>query len=150
LDLQTLETTRRLGEVDRELILDLMNKFFARQAAGDIDQMLELVAPDIVCFPNTTWRHAHYPRRIVGKEALREALHQRHINYVLLETVSRRTLIDGDQAVVHRTQTLRERGSGVRHTFDCIDFLRFRDGLITEFCELPDGSAYSAVVHFPH
>lgn len=136
--------------MDRELILDVMNKFFARQAAGDINGMLELTAPEIVCFPTTTWRHAHYPRRIVGKEALREALHQRHINYELLENLAHRTLIDGDQAAVHRTTTMRERGGGVTYSFDCVDFLRFRDGLIVEFCELPDGSAYDAVIHFPH
>jgi predicted SnoaL-like aldol condensation-catalyzing enzyme len=59
-------------------------------------------------------------------------------------------LIDGDQAVVHRTTTIRERGSDVGYTFDAVDFFRFRDGLIVEFCELPDGTAYSAVVNFPH
>jgi ketosteroid isomerase-like protein len=148
--LQTLETTRRLGEVDRELIVLLMNKFFARQTAGDIEGMLQLVSPDIVCFPHTSWRHARYPRRIVGPDALREALCQRNINYVLLDMVVHRTLIDGDQAVVYRTMSMRERGGSVSYTFDCVDFLRFRDGLITEFCELPDGSAYNAVVHFPH
>lgn len=148
--MQTLETARRLGELDRELILDLIGKFFARQATGDIDGMLELVAPDIVCFPNTSWRHARYPRRIVGKDAMREALRQRHINYELLETVVHRTLIDGDQAAVHCTTTMRERGGGASYTFDSVDFLRFRDGHITEFCALPDGSAYDAVVYFPH
>jgi ketosteroid isomerase-like protein len=141
---------RQLGEVDRDLILDLINKFFARQSAGDIDGMLELTAADIVCFPHTTWRHARYPRRIVGKEALREAMHQRHINYVFLETEIHRTLIDGDQAAVHRTTTMRERGGGVTYTFDSVDLLRFRHGEIVEFCVLPDGSAYEAVVHFPH
>jgi ketosteroid isomerase-like protein len=148
--LQTLETTRQLGEVDRALVVDLMDKFFARQASGDIDGMLAFVAPDIVCFPNTTWRHARYPRRIVGKEALREALHHRNINYIFLETVIHRTLIDGDQAAVHRTTTIRERGGGVTYTFDSMDLLRFRHGQIVEFCSLPDGSAYDAVVHFPH
>ena len=136
--------------MDRDLILDLMNKFFARRASGDIDGMLELLGPEIVCFPNTTLRHARYPRRIVGKEALREAMRQRHINYVPLGTVIHRTLIDGDQVAVHLTTTLRERGGGVTYTFDSVDFLRFRDGLIIEFCALPDGSAHDAVVHFPH
>ena len=148
--MQSIEATRQLGEVDRELILDLLDKFFARRAAGDIDGMLELVADDIVCFPNTSWRHARYPRRIVGKESLREALHQRHVNYILMETVIHRTLIDGDQAAAHLTMTMRERGGGVTYTFDSVDWLRFRHGQIVEFCALPDGSAYDAVVHFPH
>ncbi len=148
--MQSLETSRRLNEVDRELIASRLKAIFARRAAGDIDGMLDFVAPDIVCFPETTWRHARYPRRIVGKEAVREAFWQRHINYVNLDTTVHRLLIDGDQAAVHRTTTIRERGSGVTHTFDSVDFFRFRDGLVVEFCELPDGSARDAVVNFPH
>ena len=118
--------------------------------AGDIDGMLVYLAPDIVVFPETTWGYARYSRKIIGKEAVREAFRQRHINYVNLGSTVHRMLIDGDQAVVHRTTTIRERGSDVGYTFDSVDFFRFRDGLIVEFCELPDGSAYNAVVNFPH
>ena len=145
-----LDTSRRLGEVDRDLIVDILKSLFARRAAGDIDGMLKYVAPDIVCFPPTSWGHARYPRRIVGKEAVREAFWQRHINYINLSTIVHRMLIDGDSAAVHRTTTIRERGGGATYTFDSVDFFRFRDGLITEFCELPDGSALEAVINFPH
>ena len=148
--MQTLETTRRMGEVDRELIIDILKAIFARRAAGDVEGMLNFVAPDIVCFSETTWRHARYPRPIIGKEAVREAFKQRHINYVNLDSVVHKMLIDGDQAAVHRTTTIRERGSDVTYTFDSVDFFRFRDGLVVEFCELPDGSAYDAVINFPH
>ena len=61
-----------------------------------------------------------------------------------------RIIIDGDEAAVHRTTTIRERGTGALHTFDCVNFLRFRDGLVSEFQEFPDGSAYEAVINFPH
>jgi ketosteroid isomerase-like protein len=148
--LQTVETIRRLGEVDRELIKDVLSAIFARRMAGDVDGMLEFFAPDVVCFPESTWGHARYPRRIVGKEAVREALRQRHINYVTLKLVVHRTLIDGDQVAVHRTTRMRERGSDVTYTFDTVSFFRFRDGLVVELCEFPDGSAYDAVVNFPH
>jgi len=148
--LQALETTRALSEIDRELIINIVKSLYARRAAGDIEGMLKLTAPDIVCFPTTTWGHAHYPRRIVGQEAVREAFRQRHINYVYLESVEHRVLIDGDQVATHRTTTICERGSGVTFTFDSVDFLRFRDGLVVELCELPDGSAYDAVINYPH
>jgi ketosteroid isomerase-like protein len=150
LELQTVETIRRLGEVDRELIKSVLAAIFARRMAGDVDGMLEFFAADVVCFPETTWGHARYPRRIVGREAVREALKQRHINYVTLSLAVHRTLIDGDQVAVHVTTKMRERGSGVSYTFDAVSFFRFRDGLVVELCEFPDGSAYDAVVNFPH
>jgi ketosteroid isomerase-like protein len=148
--LQTLETTRRLCEVDRDLIRSILDSMYARRAAGDIEGMLSLMAPDVVCFPDKTWGYAFYPRRIVGKDALREALRQRHINYIFVGMEAHRTLIDGDQAAVHRTTTLRERGSGVTVAYDSVSFFRFRDGLITEYSDLPDGSAAEVVKNFPH
>jgi ketosteroid isomerase-like protein len=147
---QTLEATRQLNELDRELLVNRLKAIFDRREAGDIDGMLVFASPDIVCFPASTWGHARYPRPIVGKEAVREAFLQRHINYVNMVTTVNRILVDGDQAAVHRTTTIRERGGGKEYTFDCIDFFRFRDGLVTEFQEFPDGSAYEAVVNFPH
>ena len=149
-NLQTLETTRRLGEIDRDLILEVLKSIYARRMAGDIDGMMNLLSPDIVCFPSTSWGGAHYARCIKGKDAVREAFWHRHINYVNVAGQIHRILIDGAEAVVHRSNTIRERGSCVTHTFDSVDFLRFRDGLVTEFCEMPDGRAYDAVVNFPH
>ncbi len=134
----------------REQALELVTAIFDRRAAGDIDGMMEFAAPDIVCFPPTTWGHARYPFPIRGREAVREAFKQRHINYVNVTSKVHRVLVDGDQVVVHRTTELRERGGGTSYTFDCIDFIRIRDGLVVEFQEFPDGSAYDAVINFPH
>jgi ketosteroid isomerase-like protein len=148
--LQTVEAARRLGEIDRGIIERVLNAFIELRMAGDIDGMLEYATPDIVCFPETTWRHARYPRPIIGKEAVREAFKQRHINYITLRSVVHRAVIDGDQAAVRRSTTIRGRGGGADCSFDSIDFLRFRDGLVTELCELPDGRAHDVVVNFPH
>jgi len=136
--------------LDREQTRARLKAIFERREAGDIDGMLEFVAPDIVCFPASTWGHARYPRPIVGKDAVREAFLQRHINYVNMASTVHRILVSGDEAVVHRTTSIRERGSQIAYTFDCVDFFRFRDGLVVEFQEFPDGSAYDAVINFPH
>ncbi len=149
-DVQMLATTRLLCEADRELIANVLKSLFAHRKAGDLDGMMNLVAADIVCFPGTSWGFARYPRPIVGKDAVREAFWQRHIKYVTLESTVHRLLIDGDSAAVHRTTKIRERGGGDALTFDAVDFFRFRDGLIVEFSELPDGTAYDAVINFPH
>jgi ketosteroid isomerase-like protein len=145
-----LATTRLLSEVDRELIAEVLESLFTLYKAGDIDGMVNLLAPDIVCFPNTSWGHARYPRRILGRDAVREAFWQRHIKYITLESTVHRLLIDRESAAVHRTTKIRERGGGDDFMFDAVDFFRFRDGLIVEFCELPDGTAYDAVINFPH
>ena len=84
--------------MDRELIQNVIKTLFNRRTAGDIDGMVELVSPDIVCFPVSTWGYARFPRPIIGKEAVREAFQQRHINYVNVKSTVHRMLIDGDQA----------------------------------------------------
>lgn len=145
-----LATTRLLSEVDRDLIADILQALFSRRMAGDIDGMMKFLAADIVCFPNTSWGHARYPRSIIGRDAVREAFWQRHIKYVTLESTVHRLLIDGDSVAIHRTTRICERGGGDPCTFDVVDFFRFRDGLIVEFCEFPDGTAYDAVINFPH
>jgi len=122
---QTLEAKQRLNDLDKDLLQHRVISMFAHWESGNIERMLDFATDDIVCYPAGTWRHANYPRRIVGKDAVREALHQREINY------SRMT------STVHRI-------------IDCVNFLRFRDGLVAELQEFPDGSAYEAVINFPH
>jgi ketosteroid isomerase-like protein len=147
---QTLEAKRRLNDLDKDLLRERVISIFAHWEAGNIDRMLDFATDDIVCFPPSTWRYAAYLRRIVGKEAVREALRQRDINSARMTSTVHRIVVDGDEAAVHRTTTLRERGTGALHTFDCMNFLRFRDGLVSELQEFPDGSAYEAVINFPH
>ena len=148
--MQTLEAKQRLNDLDKDLLQHRVISMFAHWESGNIERMLDFATDDIVCYPAGTWRHANYPRRIVGKDAVREALHQREINYSRMTSTVHRIIVDGDEAAVHRTTTIRERGSGALHTFDCVNFLRFRDGLVCEFQEFPDGSAYDAVINFPH
>jgi ketosteroid isomerase-like protein len=147
---QTLEAKRRLNDLDKDLLRERVISIFAHWEAGNIDRMLDFATDDIVYFPPSTWRYAAYLRRIVGKDAVREALRQREINYDRMTSTVHRIVVDGDEAAVHRTTTLRERGTGALHTFDCVNFLRFRDGLVSELQEFPDGSAYEAVINFPH
>lgn len=147
---QTLETTKLLSDLDKGLLLERVKSIFGHWDAGDIEGILDFVSEDVVCYPSSTWGYAKYGRPIVGKAAAREALRQRSINYDRTTSKLHRILVDSDEAAVHRTVTIREHGTGATHTFDCVNFFRFRDGLVFEFQEFPDGSAYKAVVHFPH
>jgi ketosteroid isomerase-like protein len=90
-----------------------------------------------------------FPSTIRGREALREILRWHNMQYEMMPTRLHRLLIDGDQAIAHRTSGLRERGGGPVYTFDCVTLARFRDGLIVEFQEFVDGSGRDFINAFP-
>ena len=78
-----------------------------------------------------------------------EVFRLRNAHYENLASEIHRLLVDGDQVAVHRTVTLRDRGGSDVYTYNAIDFLRFRDGLVVEFAELPDASARQVIENFP-
>jgi ketosteroid isomerase-like protein len=142
-------TRELLDRGGRAMMENTVREIFALREAGDIDGMAQLIAHDIVCFPPTSWRHAKFPRTIRGRQAVAEAFRVRNVQYQNLGSTIHSVLIDGDRAVVHRTSTIRERGGSREYTYDAIDFFRFRDGLVVEFSELPDGSLAEATANFP-
>src|ERR1700678_3178202 len=113
------------------------------RADGDISSILEYAAPDVRCFLRGHWSLSIYPRPLVGKEEVAEAYRQLNIQFENLGSVIHELLIDGDRVALHRTTTIRNRGGGRIYTFDVIDFIRFRDGLVVEFCEYCDSVARS-------
>ena len=149
-EFQTVYDATSPTERDRAEIKALIKTIYERRAAGDIDAVLARLSPDVVLFLPTTWSYASYPRTVRGRDAVRELFHQRDLNYEAFPSTIHRILVDGDQAIVHRTCRLRERGGGVDHTHDSVDHFRFRDGLVIEYSKFPDGSAREFVINFPH
>ena len=141
---------RRVAPSARAEMAARLQKMFDLRSAGDIDGLMEHLAEDVVLFPRTTWRYCNFPYTLRGKAAVREAFLQRRVNYIFLRSTIHRVLIDGDQVMAHRTGRTRPRGGGPATTFDCVDYLRFRDGLVVEFNEFCDGAARELVVHFPY
>jgi ketosteroid isomerase-like protein len=139
--LQSVLSLRKLGDIDREMIEHRARTLCERRADGDIPGMLEYFAVDIVCMSRGHWSGATFPRRIVGKAAVAEAYRQLNIQYENLGSVIHELLVDGDRVVLHRTTTVRNRGAGKMHTFDVMNFARFRDGLVVELSEYPDLAA---------
>ncbi|MDE3175954.1 MAG: nuclear transport factor 2 family protein [Pseudomonadota bacterium] len=133
----------------RALIRQRLEEMFALRAAGDIEGLMAYFAEEIVCFPKSDWGHARYPYTLRGKAAVREAFLLRQINYDILPSKIHRVVIDGDEAIVHRTGRLQSRGGGRIVTFDSVDLFRFRRGLLIEFNEFCDGTARPFVVNFP-
>jgi ketosteroid isomerase-like protein len=63
------------------------------------------------------------------------------MRYENLGSVIHEFMIDGEQVALHRTATIRNRGTGATMDVDICNFARFRDGLIVEFSEYPDTAA---------
>jgi uncharacterized protein len=142
---QSGDLLRKLGEVDRELIEHRVRIFCELRADGDLSSMMEYAAPDVTCFLRGHWSLAIYPWPLVGKEVVAEAYRQLNIRYENLGSVVHELLIDGDRVALHRTTSIRNRGGGQVHTFDVINFIRFRDGLVVEFSEYCDSAAIAAL-----
>jgi uncharacterized protein len=143
--MQSMDLLRKLGEVDRELIERRVRMFCELRADGDLSSMLQYAAPDVRCFLRGHWSLAVYPWPLVGKEAVAEAYRQLNIHWENLGSILHELLIDGDRVALHRTTSVRNRGGGQVHTFDVINFIRFRDGLVVEYSEYCDTAAFAAL-----
>jgi ketosteroid isomerase-like protein len=142
--LESSETTRRLTELDRDLIERRVRRMVELRADGNISGMLEFAAPDIV-YTNGSWKHYPFNGRREGKAAVGEMGRQINIFYENLGSTINKLLIDGDRVALHRTASIRNRGTGKSVSVDIWNFLRFRDGLIVEFSEYPDTQAFASI-----
>ena len=132
------DALRRFGNLDREQIERRIRLLFDRWAQGDIDGLIEYLAPD-VSFPSLGF-WTGVPAPLSGRDAV--AAHFRKYGAALenIVTILHEVVIDGDRAVVHRTAVGRRRDTGRRYQCDFIDFFRFRDGLVVEFSDYPDAA----------
>ena len=105
-------------------------------AHGEVEAMIADMAPDVKLTTTGHWAGAPPPAR--GRAATAASL--RNLGALLENIVSvlHEIVIDGDRVVVHRTAVGRWRESGRRYQCDFIDFIRFRDALVTEFSLYPD------------
>ena len=129
---------RLIGNIDREEIERRIRVLFERWAQGDVDSVVDGLAPDVWFPSHGFWTGVPAPLR--GREAV--ASHFRKYGAIVENIVSvlHELVIDGDRAVVHRTAVGRRRDTGRRYQCDFIDFFRFRDGLVVEFSDYPDAA----------
>jgi ketosteroid isomerase-like protein len=137
------DALRRIGTIDRDLIEQRIRLLFDSWAHGDVDTIIEYLAPDVV-FPSLGfWTGMTSP--VHGRAAAAKALRQWAQAFENIVSVLHEIVIDGDRAVVHRTAVGRVRDTGRRYQCDAIAFFRFRDGLITEYSDYPDAAAWTKV-----
>ncbi|MDI9849309.1 nuclear transport factor 2 family protein [Rhodoblastus sp. 17X3] len=139
--MQSDETLRKLGALDRELIERRVHALLEMRATGNLRGMLEYAAEDIVYNVRGNWAAFPYTRPVRGKKLVAEALTMISVQFENLGSDVHDLIIDGDRAAMRRTARIRHRGTGKVGTVDIADFVRFRDGLVVEFTEVADSMA---------
>ncbi len=132
------DALRRIGDLDRDQIERRIRLIFDKWAQGDIDAIVEYLAPDVAFPSNGFWTGVAAP--IHGRQNVAAVLRKNADALENIVSVLHEIAIDGDRAVVHRTAVGRRRDTGRRYQCDFIDFFRFRDGLVVEFSEYPDAA----------
>jgi ketosteroid isomerase-like protein len=138
---QSDDTLRKLGEVDRELIERRVHTLLEMRAAGNLRGMLDYAAENIQYNVRGNWAAFPYTRPVKGKKLVAEALTMIAIQFEDLGSIVHDLVIDGNQVAMRRTVKLRHRGTGKVGEVDVADFVRFRDGLVVEFTEVADSMA---------
>jgi ketosteroid isomerase-like protein len=138
------DTLRRMGDIDRDMIEERVRRVYDCWARGDVETLIDYLAPDVVFPANGFWTGMTSPLR--GRDLAAKAMRQWAEGFENIVSVLHEIVIDGDRVVVHRTAVGRVRYSGRRYQCDAIAFFRFRDGLIVEYSDYPDAAAWSKVL----
>lgn len=146
--MQSENSLRKLGVLDRELIEHRIRTIFERRAQGDTPGVIEYAAEDILYDVRGGWTLYPFSRPARGKALAAQMIATIEAMYENLGSTIHELVIDGDRAAVHRTSKLRNRGTGQAISVDVCDFLRFRDGLVVEFAEYPDSAALAKLDPF--
>ena len=139
--MQDPQTLKRLGEVDRELIEHRIRTLLELRAGAGAGSPLDFLAPDVVYFVRGGWNLYPHRNNRYGKREVAEMLAEINTRFENLGSVIHELVIDGDRVALHRTASVRNRGTGETMDVDICNFGRFRDGLIVELSEYPDTAA---------
>lgn len=117
--------------------LEVIEKVFTAVGAGDVDEMAEYWADDIVF--EAPFSYTGTPSRTAGKQNLHERLSGSYGRVDFAFTITEtHPMLDPDEWVIEYTSTGTMRDSGRTYENRYIALFRFRDGLITLFREFYD------------
>ena len=91
------------GETRRAFLERAVREFLDLRAQGDVEAMLEWIAPDFVYNPCGAWSKAPYVPDRCDRVTFGEALRLFNVEYELLDSEIHELLVDGDRVALHRT-----------------------------------------------
>jgi len=139
--MQSLQNLARVATVDRELFEARIHMMLELCSAGDMPGVVAFFSEDISYQLIGNWSMFPFPGPVRGKAATTQAFGIIFTQFQSLGSDVHDIIIDGDRVAVRRTTRLRHLGTGRSAGIAVVDFLRFRDGLVTELTEVLDSLA---------
>jgi ketosteroid isomerase-like protein len=131
----------------RAAIQPLLARLMTARARLDIDELNQLLAPDVSLWvigdPRTIYP---LPNRHDGREAVLAFIRRVHAMFEYLDSEVLDTIIEGDRGLLFRRQRPVNRGAGASHVVHVMDIFRFRDGKVVEIIQLNDTAALARVI----
>ena len=128
------------AESRRVDLAGVVRKLFDLRAKGDVEAILEWLAPDFVYKACGEWTRPPCVARQCDRETFAELLRLVNVEFEELGSEIHEFLIDGDRVAVHRTIRMRNRGAGPAVSLDEWDCFRFRERLVAEFAAYVDAA----------
>jgi ketosteroid isomerase-like protein len=141
LAMQSLQDLALVATVDRELIETRIHQMLDLCAEGDMTRLMSFFSEDITYQMIGSWSMFPFSGPARGKAAVTHAFRHIFTHFQSLGSDVHDIVIDGDRVAVRRTTRLRNLGTGRSAGIAVTDFLRVRDGLVTELTELLDSLA---------
>jgi ketosteroid isomerase-like protein len=139
--MQSRTNLAEIATVDRELFETRVRLMLDLCSAGDLAGLMAFFSEDIAYQMIGNWSMFPFAEPVRGKDATAHALRAIFTHFERLGSEIHDIVIDGDRLAVRRTTRLRNLGTGRSEGIAVVDFLRFRDGLVTELTELVDSLA---------
>jgi ketosteroid isomerase-like protein len=139
-----MQSRKHLAEVaagDRALFEARVHQMLELCSAGNLAAMMDYVSEDIVYEMVGNWSMFPFSQPVRGKEAFAHALGFIFTHFQSLGSEVHDIVVDGDRVAIRRTTRLRATGTNREGDIAVVDFVRFRDGLLTELIELVDSLA---------
>ena len=132
------DALRRLGNLDRDQVEQRIRRIYERWSQSGVAGVFDDLSADVAYPSNGFWTGVAGPLR--GRDQVTRHLQKYADVFENIVCVLHEIVIDGDRVVVHRTAVGRRNDTGRRYQCDFIDFIRFRDGLVVEYCAYPDAA----------
>lgn len=139
--MQSLQNLAKIASVDRELFKTRIYYMLDICSQGNIDGVIVYFAEDISYQMIGNWSMFPYSGPVRGKAAVKQAFAGIFTHFQSQGSTVHDLVVDGDRVAVRRTTVLRHLGTGRSDGVAVVDFVRFRDGLVTELTEVLDSLA---------
>jgi ketosteroid isomerase-like protein len=139
--MQSRKNLAEIASVDRDLFATRIHSMLDLCADGDLAGLMDYFSEDVTYQLIGNWNMFPFAKPVTGKAATAHALAAIFTHFESLGSTIHDMVMDGDRVALRRTTRLRNLGTGRSDDIAVVDFVRFRDGLVTELTELLDSLA---------